>query len=72
MTHVAAVALVLPSGPTSLATHGVPWQAERTPAAPACIPLAHGRQTFLQRHWYLLLQETEEALFVLNMSVSPS
>ena len=41
-THAVATVLVLPSGAPSPAAHGVPSQAERAPAAAACVPLGQG------------------------------
>jgi hypothetical protein len=65
-THLAAAALVLPTGDPEPAVHGVPSQAERAPAAAACVPLGQGVQPALQRHCLLLLHEMVEVLRVLK------
>ena len=65
-THTAAAALVLPSGAPEPAAHGVPSQAERAPAAAACVPLGHGMQPALQRHCWVLLHKVEEVLCLLK------
>ena len=65
-THTAAAALVLPSGAPEPAAHGVPSQAERAPAAAACVPLGHGMQPVLHRHWLKLLHKVAEVLFSLK------
>ena len=53
--QVAAVALVLPAGPTVPAAQGVPVHAEREPAAAACVPAGHTAQVPLQRHFFEVL-----------------
>jgi hypothetical protein len=73
-THVAAVWLMLPCGPTSPAAHGVPSQVEREPAVFACMPVGHGRQVDLQMQLKVftpypvsfVLHSADEALIVLK------